>query len=368
MTSYPRRSALALFGTAFLAGCLSDPDDFPGGDNSSPDAGMPGSDDPSENEVPTTDNSLPLPAEPDTLHDAMTRGAAKDAIPAISAPEYMDATAADAFLDAGDPVFGVSRDDEAKAYPQYILVWHEIVNGDLSGDGVSITYCPLTGTAQGFYRDDVTFGVSGMLLNSNLIMYDRETDSYWPQMLATGISGIHTNDTLVEFDVVWTTWENWRREYPDTEVLTEETGYARNYNRDPYGSYNPKDGHYEDGSLLYPPFEEAGSEWAYHPKTVFLGARTEDGSFAVEKAELAEAGICTGEVAGNEYVMVYDDALDTGWCYRNSDGRSITHDNGHPSVDGSEYPPDSLPLESIVRYDAMWFAWIGYYPDTVILT
>lgn len=89
--------------------------------------------------------------------------------------------------------------------------------------------------ALGFERGETEFGVSGMLVNSNLIMYDRATDSYWPQILGTAVQGPHRGDGLRQIRVFWTTWERWRSRHPDTRVLSPDTRHMRNYRQDPYG-------------------------------------------------------------------------------------------------------------------------------------
>jgi hypothetical protein len=280
----------------------------------------------------------------------------------------MDSDRADdhAQINPGDPVFGVARNGEAKAYPQHMLVWHEIVNDHIDEEPIAVTYCPLTGTVQGFERGEVEFGVSGLLLNSNLVMYDRSTESHWPQMLAVALTGPYKGEELVEFDITWTTWKRWSSVYPNTLVLLNAGRYLREMGRDPYGSYNPPKGHYANKNLLYPKFS-SGSERDIHPKRVFLGSRTEDGALAVAKDTLADAGLIKTDVGGTRYVVVYDPELHTGWFYRNPDKLAISLKNETVSVGGTEYESDNLPLKSVVRYDTMWFAWEGYYPETEVI-
>ncbi|MDX1747542.1 MAG: DUF3179 domain-containing protein, partial [Halobacteriales archaeon] len=198
---------------------------------------------------PIADRSLPVMYELERLQrNVQSGGPPKDGIPSIDDPVFFDADGGDEILDPGDIVFGYAGEEDVKAYPQSVLVWHEIVNDVLDGTPSSVTYCPLTGTVLGFRRGPTTFGVSGQLLNNNLIMYDRATDSRWPQVLGTAIAGRHQGQSLVETRLVWTTWEQWKSLHPETAVLSEQTGYARNYNRDPYGQYNPTGGYYAGGS------------------------------------------------------------------------------------------------------------------------
>ena len=318
--------------------------------------------------VPTADERLPLPMDPAQLQsEARSGGPSKDGIPSIDEPQFVGADDAD-FLDPGDPVFGVARDGVAKAYPQKILAQHEIVNDVLAGTNVAVTYCPLTGTVQGFERGETTFGVSGRLINNNLVMYDRATETWWPQILATAIPGPWNEEpeirSLREFRLVWTTWERWRDQYPETRMLSTATGAARNYQRDPYGSYNPRGGYYADDSLLFPALE--GSD-RFDKKAVVMGARTPAGAAAFPKSALRDRRVIDGGIGDDPVVAVYDPRLDTGYVYRNPDGHSYEPDGeGVADPDGGTHDPDGLPLSRIHTFDAMWFAWSGYYPETEV--
>jgi len=316
--------------------------------------------------VPTADERLPLPREPQQLRQAARSGGPpKDGIPSIDDPKFVRAEGVD-FLEAGDPVFGVVRDGDVRAYPQKILVQHEIVNDTLAGTPVSVTYCPLTGTAQGFHRGETTFGVSGRLINANLVMYDRSAETWWPQILATSIPGEWNESpeirSLQEFRLIWTTWERWQTHHPDTRVLSTETGHARNYNRDAYGGYNPARGYYTDDDLLFPALS---SDDRYHPKTVVMGARTPDGAVAFVKDALRETHLLTGQIGETPLLAVYDPRYDTGYVYRNPAQSTFERDGNHVTApDGTSYRRDELPLTRIHTFDAMWFAWAGYYPET----
>ena len=319
---------------------------------------------PTEGAPPTADRRLPEDYTIEELVDASRSGGpAPDGIPSIDDPVFAPADDPPGNLDDGDPVFGVVLDGEAKAYPQHILVWHEIVNDEIGGVPGAVTYCPLTGTAQGFYRGDTEFGVSGQLINTNLVMFDREDEGWWPQILARGITGPNEGAYLDEFQVIWTTWERWRETHPDTVVLTEDTGFARNYGRDPYGAYNPPSGYYENESTVFPTLTQ---DDRFHPKEVVIGARNQDGAMAVPKEALRDEPVVDGDVGGVPHVTVYDPELDTGFVYRNPDGVAVTADGGEYAVDGEAYAPDSLPLERQIAFDAMWLAWYGYYPSTVV--
>ncbi len=348
-----RRSFLAVAGTVALAGCSQ----VLGSDG--PDQGRSGI------SPPMDEGRLGLPADPGELRsEARSGGPPKDGIPSIDVPVFDDAGNL-SLLDGGDIVFGLERNGVAKAYPQKVLVRHEICNDTIGGDPVAVTYCPLTGTAMGFERGETTFGVSGRLLNNNLIMYDRGTEFWWPQVLASSIPSPWNDSTepasLREFRVVWTTWERWRDRHPDTSVLTGGENRVADYDSDPYGSYNPRGGYYAGGSTNFP---RLNSDDRFGTKRVFIGTRTRDGAAAFLKDTLREQGTMAGELAGEPVVAVYDSSLDTAYVYRNPEQRDVTLADGEVRLDGTAHDPDGLPLDRVYAFDAMWFAWIGFYPDS----
>ena len=386
MTRYPsRRSFLATVGAASLAGCLGGRQAGGGGDGSTDtpaaDTRIPAEErtpretrtptpEPSGSPPPTADTRLTLPREPSGIEDrAVSGGPPKDGIPSIDDPTFVSADAIAGRFDPGDPVFGLARDGEVKAYPQSILVSHEICNDVVSGTPVSVTYCPLTGTAMGFERGETSFGVSGRLVNNNLIMYDRGTEAWWPQVLATSIPGRWNGDpgtnSLSEFRLVWTTWGKWTDAHPDTQVLSFDTGFAENYSRDPYGSYNPRRGYYEDDAS--PMFPALNTDTRLEPKRVVLGSRSAEGAVAFDKRTLRAEKLLEGELAGSPVVAAYDPELDTGYVFGNPEGRRFEYRDGRVADgSGETYAPDSLPTERHYAFDAMWFAWSGFYPETTL--
>ncbi|MGM0591838.1 MAG: DUF3179 domain-containing protein [Halobacteriota archaeon] len=388
-----RRALLVAVGAASLAGCLGtdgsrgsrsggrtsgDTTDTESGKTGERRATTPG--DPSLPEaVPVADTRLPVQYEFDRLRkETVSGGPPKDGIPAIDDPAFESPSEADEWLDEGDVVFGVVVGDTARAYPQRILVWHEITNDVVDGTPVSVTYCPLTGTALGFLRGETTFGVSGRLVNSNLVMYDRETDSRWPQMLGTAIEGAYEGQSLRGIPVTWTTWARWSRRHPDTRVLSTDTGYIRNYDEDPYGTYNPRSGYYTNANTLFFPLERDDSHF---PKDVFVGARLPEGPVAFRKQSVRDEELVTATVGGAQFVATYDADLDAVSVSRSASGRRFDPDewtvteNGtvirNGTVAGGETPEPTTdsevpPNDRVVAYDAMWFAWAGFYPESVV--
>jgi len=360
-------AGLAAASLAGLAGCSgvvgTGPDVAADGDDggTASSAGAP-----TDGSPPLADDPLTLGHETEHLRGETSRGAAKDGIPSIDDPQFVDPDEFEA--DDGDPVFGLTFDGETRAYPQSVLVWHEIVNDVAAGVPISVTYCPLTGTAMGFYRGDTTFGVSGRLVNNNLVMYDRANDGRWPQVTGTAIEGPHEGESLREFRLVWTTWGRWRDRHPETRVLSTETGYARDYGSDPYGGYNPRSGYYARDHIatLFPDLVDGDDRLP--KKAVVLGARTTAGAVAFEKAALRDESVLTADLAGDEVAAVYDAPLDTGYVYRTGGASVEAAGEGRVRVDGEVHAADAVPLDRAYAFDAMWFAWHGFYPETGLVT
>ncbi len=168
-------------------------------------------------------------------------GPGKDGIPSIDNPDFTSANDVN-FLNDNDLVVGVVKGNQAKAYPHIVLDWHEVVNDEIDNTFITLNYCPLTGTA--FAWESIsdgtksTFGVSGLLYNANLILYDRNTDSNWSQLRLECVNGQLINSKPKLIDVVETNWKTWKTLYPDTEVLTTQTGFSRTYGTSPYGDYS----------------------------------------------------------------------------------------------------------------------------------
>ena len=174
------------------------------------------------------------------IGDVKDGGPGKDGIPSIDNPKFLDLNQVD-FLSDEDLIVGTVNDDIVKAYPHPILDWHEIVNDETNGEAVTLNYCPLTGTAFG-WKSEVnsamsTFGVSGLLYNANLILYDRNTDSNWSQLKLECVNGPLIGDKPILTNIIETNWKTWKRLYPNSKVLSTDTGFSRNYNTYPYGPY-----------------------------------------------------------------------------------------------------------------------------------
>ena len=263
-------------------------------------------------------------------------GPPRDGIPAIDKPEFLPAASA-TFLAGGDGVLGLVRDGVARAYPIRILNWHEVVNDSAGPDPLVVTYCPLCGTGVAFdARVDgrvLSFGVSGLLYNSDVLLYDRQTQSLWSQMLGQAISGPMKGRCLILRTLTHTTWADWRKSHPATQVLSRNTGQTRSYDRDPYAGYE------SDLRLMFP--VEFRSE-GFHPKERVLGVRIGSEAKAYPFVELGKtAGVVTDRVGGTVLTIRFD--------------RDASRATAH-GADGKQLP-------AVVGY---WFAWYTFNPKTAV--
>lgn len=260
-------------------------------------------------------------------------GPPRDGIPSLDNPKFILQNQAD-YLEDSDRVLGIRRNGMAKAYPIRILTWHEIVNDRVGNEPVLVTYCPLCGSGMAFKSTvanrNLEFGVSGLLYNSDVIMYDRQTESLWPQLKAKAISGPLKGMELEQIPLTHTTWKDWVSKHPETKVLSKKTGYNRNYNKDPYAGY-------EDSRQTYFPVDNQGDD--YHPKDLVMGVIQGEEQVAYPFPELENAKVPFEDQIDGKKVTVHFDE-------ENRSGRIVTEN-------GEELP-------SVTMY---WFAWSAFYPD-----
>ncbi len=296
-----------------------------------------------ENEIQETVDGVKYIIHPDEI---MSGGPPKGGIgvdrgiPALAAENinFVSVSEADEWIADNELVLALRYNGLERVYPLQILVWHEIVNDIIAGDAILVTYCPLCGTGiayEGYIsvdgeRVESRFGTSGKLYNSNLVMYDEETDTYWQQIDGKAISGELTGQELVEISIDTVVWRDWKKDHPNAEVLSQDTGMRRDYGRDPYGSY------YEDSFLFFPVDNEDGS---VHPKTVVFGIEVDGVYKAYREDDLVELGSFTDVVAGRQVLV--------------SRGR-----------DGAVTFVDVESGERYVKERGFWFSWYAFHPDT----
>jgi hypothetical protein len=197
---------------------------------------------------------LPMSLEwPDTdfentlvdLDEILSGGPPKDGIPAIDEPEFDSVGAANEWLNAREPVVVVSINGETKAYPIQVLTWHEIVNDSIAGVPVAVTFCPLCNATIVFDRrsggEVLDFGTTGRLRKSDLVMYDRQSETWWQQFTGQAIVGKKAGTVLDRIPASIVAYEDFRDAYPDGQVLSRRTGYHRAYGNNPYRGYDSID-------------------------------------------------------------------------------------------------------------------------------
>lgn len=195
------------------------------------------------------------------LSEIISGGPPKDGIPSIDEPRFESIAAARSWLADQSPVIALEIGGDARAYPLAILIWHEIVNDTVGGVPVVVTFCPLCNTALVFERRIdgrvLDFGTTGNLRHSDLVMYDRQTESWWQQAIGEGIVGEYTGRRLTFLPAQIVSLSDFEATYPAGRVLSRETGYRRDYGRNPYVGYDRVDQR---------PFLFSGSSTAASPR------------------------------------------------------------------------------------------------------
>ena len=211
-------------------------------------------------------SSRPAPIAEQGAPPKIIEDVPRDAIPPLDSPSYVPAAAAD-WLHADDLVLGIAFMQDARAYPLKIMNWHEIVNDTVAGDPILVTYCPLCRSGIVFDRRlngrELSFGNTGSLYESGMVMYDRETESQWYQPGGRAITGELSGQELTVLPSTLTTWSAWSTAHPKTVVLSLATGYTRDYDRDGYVEY---------AALDEPPaFPVSVSDDRLPPKALIVG-------------------------------------------------------------------------------------------------
>lgn len=194
--------------------------------------------------VPSALDNMQDPSFPGPLIDlgeVLSGGPPPDGIPAIDDPSFQPADEVD-WLAANEPILSLTVGGETRGYPIQVMTWHEIVNDTVGGIPVAVTYCPLCNSGVAFEREAagrvLSFGTSGMLHADNLVMYDRQTESLWPQLTGSASNGFLTGTQLTAIPMGAVGWEDFRTAHPDALVLTRDTGFARPYGDNPYDGYD----------------------------------------------------------------------------------------------------------------------------------
>jgi len=262
-------------------------------------------------------------------------GPPRDGIPSIDNPKFIDAQ--NSKLNRTSRILGVVVDGIAKAYPISIMNYHEIVNDSFGNTRVVVTYCPLCGSGVAYHSRlggiNRTFGVSGLLYNSDVLLYDRESESLWSQMMSEAVSGPLKGEKLVAMPTANTTWIEWMNRYPNSLVLSEETGHNRDYSRTPYAGY-------DESQQIY--FPVNNRNYDYHQKELIIGMEIQGKFKAYPFSELMKTkSPIDDNFNGTDLVIHFDKENNTA---RLSDS------------DGNDLP----------YLIAFWFAWYTFHPDTEV--
>jgi hypothetical protein len=323
--------------------------------------------------------------------EILSGGPPKDGIPAIDEPQFVSITAADAWLDDLEPVTVFQEQDTVRVYPFQILMWHEIVNDVVNGRPIVVTFCPLCNTAIVFDAtvngQPLDFGTTGRLRFSNLLMYDRQTESWWQQASGEAVIGELTGTQLAFLPANIISWAEARARYPEAQVLSRETGYSRSYGQNPYSGYD---------NINSSPFLFSGDTPDQLPAMArVITVELNDEAVAYPNDLLQEVGVINDTVGGVDIAIFWQaglaSALDDSDIAAGEDvgansafarelnGRTLTFaKNGTTFKDeqtGStwnilgEATAGGLAgavLTPVVKVDHFWFSWAAFRPDTRI--
>ena len=326
--------------------------------------------------------------------EVLSGGVGRDGIPPIDAPSFVSVGAAREWLADAEPVIALEYGGAAKAYPLQILIWHEIVNDNIAGLPVAATYCPLCNSALVFERELdgalYDFGVSGNLRNSDLIMWDRQTQSWWQQLTGEAIAGELAGARLRVVPAQIVAWSVFADAYPDGLVLDRPTASGR-YGSNPYAGYDALNSH----PFLYPP----PTDPRLPPKERVAAVEINGQAAAFPYSRLAEERVVHHEVGGEAVVVFFQfgaasalgaasiaqaaDVGSTGVFRPSLDGRALTfapsdaaggaaftdNETGSGwSILGSAVsgPLAGSQLPRLEAQDHFWFAWAAFKPETAV--
>lgn len=232
--------------------------------------------------------------------EIMSGGPPKDGIPAIDNPVFVEASAASEWLKDKEPVIAIEINGIARAYPLQILMWHEIVNDELGDTAVSVTFCPLCNASIVFDRDldgvRYDFGTTGRLRLSDMVMYDRQTETWWQQFTGQAIIGELNGDKLKQIPSNIVAFESFKKQFPEGQVLSRETGFQRTYGRNPYAGYDDIDSS---------PFLFRGkTDKRIKPMERVLSLHANDRTLLFDLTSLNDKPVVNGEFEGTSYVVL----------------------------------------------------------------
>ncbi|MHA1947849.1 MAG: DUF3179 domain-containing protein [Candidatus Hodarchaeales archaeon] len=314
--------------------------------------------------------------------ELISGGPVKDGIPALDNPKFITVTEFEDRFDEGYLrdifVMGTVVNGQPRAYPLDILTWHEVVNDKFDKESFSVTYCPLTGSGIAFDTFSIqnsTLGVTGKLIENNLVFYDRISDTYWSQMLGFAWCG-PLKGSLPMVPLIESSWEKWKEFYPNTLVLSRDTGYSRSYDRNPYGPYSDID------TILFPSGYQVTNPFDnyFHSKTFVYILSTDNVKTIFPFPELASDKVLNFEINNQNYVIysegrtvvafsaeVNENTLNFKKIESTSDPTTILEDETGSlwNIWGEavEGPMKGENLDQIAGYNAYWFSAVVFFRD-----
>jgi hypothetical protein len=302
-------------------------------------------------------------------------GPPPDGIPSIDDPKFISVQEADGLLEDSELVLGLNINGDVRAYPLHILVWHEIVNDKVGNVPAAVTYCPLCFTNQVFNRtlengQILEFGTSGKLYNSNLVMYDRTTKSLWSQAMSQAIVGKLAGVKLerIPFDVAY--WKEWTQLYPDSKILSRDTGSNRPYGADPYGDY------YTNGDVLFP---VSNRDDRLGLKEIVVGFENNDQYKAYKLQEIENMKVINDQANGKPIALLslhpfivraYDSVVDgqiLEFSYSAKDQNFVDTQTGSFWNFEGKAISGQMKGKQLTRLpfdEGFWFEWVAFHPNT----
>lgn len=318
-------------------------------------------------------------------------GPPRDGIPPINQPKFVAPADAAPWLKDNEPVIAFVLNGDARAYPLQILIWHEIVNDVVGGKPVVITFCPLCHAAIAFDRtlDGVTydFGTTGKLRNSDLVMWDRQTESWWQQFTGEAIVGDLTGKQLQFLPAAIVSFAAFKAAHTNGKVLSRETGFRRDYGHNPYVGY--------DDIGASPFLFDGANDPRLRPMERVVAVSIGDADVAYPYSLLSQQKVIN-DARGGRLIVVFwqsgtSSALDgdaiaasrdvgaTGVFARALNGRTLTfkadangfvdnETNSRWNILGQAVagPLKGQQLTPVVHFDHFWFAWAAFRPNTII--
>ncbi len=323
--------------------------------------------------------------------ELLSGGPPRDGIPSLDNPQFVEPIQAEAWLAGNEPVIALEIDGDARAYPLQILTWHEIVNDTVGQVPVAVTFCPLCNSAITFdrrFNDEVfEFGTSGLLRHSDLVMYDRTTETLWQQFTGEGIVGELAGERLAFIPSSLVSFADFKAAHPEGLVLSRETGFNRRYGENPYVGYDTI------GSNPFLFSGPADGRLAAMERVVTVSLAGVDVAYPLSL--LADAGVINDTQAGLELALFHQpgtssalgsrviaEAEDVGatsvfarklddqiLTFRRDDDKIIDEETGSTwnilgqAIDG---PLAGKKLTPVIHADHFWFSWAAFKPDTII--